>query len=54
MLQQHAHRILSAARAVFPVDSGVSLAAKIAGIHWWYGMQSHAAELTGSSSNFSQ
>ncbi|KAH3743891.1 Beta-amylase 3, chloroplastic [Pelomyxa schiedti] len=45
MLLRHADRVLGAARRVF-YQSSVQLGAKVAGIHWWYGDQSHAAELT--------
>merc|ERR1719210_689598 len=45
-LKSHGARVLSAANAVFGSYAGVKLAGKIAGIHWWYGDQSHAAEVT--------
>jgi len=45
-LKAHGQRVLSAADAVFGAYSGVHLAGKIAGIHWWYGDKSHAAEVT--------
>lgn len=44
LLVQHGDRILEAASNIF-VGCKVKLAAKIAGIHWWYKTQSHAAEL---------
>mmetsp|Transcript_27371 Transcript_27371/g.44557 ORF Transcript_27371/g.44557 Transcript_27371/m.44557 type:complete len:633 (+) Transcript_27371:1299-3197(+) len=61
-LIQHGDRVLSTAyrilsgtrtngpyvvskRASAPINS-VSIAAKVAGVHWWYRTQSHAAELT--------
>lgn len=45
MLLQHADSILSAANNIFS-SKKVELAAKVAGIHWWYFTDSHAAELT--------
>merc|ERR1711972_208785 len=45
-LKGHGERVLTAADAVFGVYPGVHLAGKIAGIHWWYGDKSHAAEVT--------
>uniref|UniRef100_A0A7S2NZC0 Beta-amylase n=1 Tax=Zooxanthella nutricula TaxID=1333877 RepID=A0A7S2NZC0_9DINO len=42
-LIRHANDVLGEARSVFP---GLRLAAKVAGIHWWYDNPSHAAELT--------
>ncbi len=44
-LIDHGDKILSKASAIFS-NSGVSIAGKVAGIHWWYMTQSHAAELT--------
>lgn len=44
MLLKHGKDILSIARKKIP--SEVSIAAKIAGIHWWYNTYSHAAEVT--------
>ncbi|XP_078168312.1 beta-amylase-like isoform X2 [Carex rostrata] len=41
----HADRILDEANQVF-LGCKVKLAAKVAGIHWWYFHPSHAAELT--------
>ncbi|KAJ3670358.1 hypothetical protein LUZ60_010682 [Juncus effusus] len=41
----HADRILDEANRVF-LGCKVKLAAKVAGIHWWYNHPSHAAELT--------
>eukprot|EP00768_Dysnectes_brevis_P001534 gnl/Dysnectes_brevis/1405_a1584_3085.p1 GENE.gnl/Dysnectes_brevis/1405_a1584_3085~~gnl/Dysnectes_brevis/1405_a1584_3085.p1 ORF type:complete len:455 (+),score=141.98 gnl/Dysnectes_brevis/1405_a1584_3085:38-1366(+) len=40
----HGDRVGSAARTAF--GNNMKLAIKIAGIHWWYGHVSHAAELT--------
>eukprot|EP01105_Mastigella_eilhardi_P006762 TRINITY_DN18303_c0_g1_i1.p1 TRINITY_DN18303_c0_g1~~TRINITY_DN18303_c0_g1_i1.p1 ORF type:complete len:458 (-),score=123.58 TRINITY_DN18303_c0_g1_i1:94-1443(-) len=42
MLLNHSAALLSAARTVFGYD--LSVAAKVAGIHWWYADASHAAE----------
>jgi beta-amylase len=42
-LIQHGSRILASARSIFPT---AKLAAKVAGIHWWYMTNNHAAELT--------
>jgi beta-amylase len=39
----HGDRVLAAAKQAFP---STALAGKVAGIHWWYKDQSHAAELT--------
>jgi len=44
-LLNHADEILSAANSIFS-STGASIAGKIAGIHWWYGDPSHAAEVT--------
>ncbi|XP_027341589.1 beta-amylase-like [Abrus precatorius] len=41
----HGDDILDEANKVF-LDCKVKLAAKVAGIHWWYKAESHAAELT--------
>ncbi|CAL6008295.1 Beta-amylase [Hexamita inflata] len=41
-LLDHAHAVLDQARSIFQT----ALATKVAGIHWWYGHASHAAELT--------
>ncbi|EGG18434.1 hypothetical protein DFA_03928 [Cavenderia fasciculata] len=41
----HGDQILGNASYIFG-GSGVALAAKVSGIHWWYGDPSHAAELT--------
>jgi hypothetical protein len=41
----HGSTILSAAHSIFS-PLGVSIAGKIAGIHWWYATDSHAAEVT--------
>ncbi|KAJ3704177.1 hypothetical protein LUZ61_007882 [Rhynchospora tenuis] len=41
----HADRILDEANKVF-MGCKIKLAAKVAGIHWWYFHPSHAAELT--------
>lgn len=35
-LINHGDVILEQARRVFPVSSGVNVAAKVSGIHWWY------------------
>jgi len=48
-LNQHADRVLKAARQVF---TGVHLSAKIAGIHWWYMTGCHCAESTAGFNNF--
>mmetsp|Transcript_21021 Transcript_21021/g.29487 ORF Transcript_21021/g.29487 Transcript_21021/m.29487 type:complete len:458 (-) Transcript_21021:87-1460(-) len=45
MLIQHADHILSEAHKIF-YNYGVELAAKVAGIHWWYATDNHAAEVT--------
>jgi beta-amylase len=45
MLLDHGDRILAAAESVF-LGTGVTLSAKVAGIHWHYRTRSHAAELT--------
>ncbi|KAF2073608.1 hypothetical protein CYY_005065 [Polysphondylium violaceum] len=45
MLIQHGNRTLSRANAIFG-GTGVIVAAKVSGIHWWYLDPSHAAELT--------
>jgi len=45
-LKDHGRRVLTAGKGVFGRHSGVHLAAKIAGIHWWHGDKSHAAEVT--------
>uniref|UniRef100_A0A7S2KFC9 Beta-amylase n=1 Tax=Zooxanthella nutricula TaxID=1333877 RepID=A0A7S2KFC9_9DINO len=42
-LIRHASEVLGEARRVF---STLPLAAKVAGMHWWYDHDSHAAELT--------
>lgn len=44
-LKTHAAEVLSRAHAVFN-RHGVSIAGKVAGIHWWYKSQTHAAEVT--------
>ena len=44
-LIKHGEDILSSAKSIFNGTS-VQLAAKIAGIHWWYNTHSHSAELT--------
>jgi beta-amylase len=44
-LLEHGDRVLAAAESVF-LGTGVTLSAKVAGIHWHYGTRSHAAELT--------
>lgn len=43
-LLSHGEKVLSAARNVY--GSQVSVSLKVAGIHWWYFDNSHAAELT--------
>ncbi|CAL6008477.1 Beta-amylase [Hexamita inflata] len=43
LLLEHAQDILEISREVF---SGTPLTSKVSGIHWWYGHDSHAAELT--------
>jgi len=45
-LKDHGARVLSQASSVFGQYPGVKLAGKIAGIHWWYGDKSNAAEVT--------
>lgn len=45
-LLDHGDRVLTVAREVFPTSGPVSISAKVSGIHWWYGDQSHAAEVT--------
>jgi beta-amylase len=42
----HGAFILSEAQNIFGGFSGLKIAAKVAGIHWWYKTNSHAAELT--------
>nr|BAN42184.1 beta-amylase, putative [Entamoeba invadens] len=42
-LIKHAENILSSAKSVF---GSLAIAGKVAGIHWWYNDNSHAAELT--------
>jgi beta-amylase len=46
MLIDHGEAILGEAHQIFTPFNNVSLAAKIAGIHWLYFTPSHAAELT--------
>jgi len=48
-LNQHADRVIRAARQVFP---NMHLSAKIAGIHWWYMTGCHCAESTAGFNNF--
>eukprot|EP00440_Ansanella_granifera_P010611 gb/GFBE01011513.1/.p1 GENE.gb/GFBE01011513.1/~~gb/GFBE01011513.1/.p1 ORF type:complete len:495 (+),score=74.32 gb/GFBE01011513.1/:1-1485(+) len=43
-LKAHAAAVLNRSKLVF--GTKVRLAAKVAGIHWWYSSDSHAAELT--------
>ncbi|PON43037.1 Glycoside hydrolase [Parasponia andersonii] len=43
VLVDHGDRVLSMAKLAF---EGTCIAAKLSGIHWWYNMASHAAELT--------
>jgi len=45
-LKEHGRRVLTEANSVFGSYSGMKLAGKIAGIHWWYGDDSNAAEAT--------
>ncbi|KAL6323185.1 hypothetical protein AAG906_027465 [Vitis piasezkii] len=42
VLVDHGDRVLSLAKLAF---EGTSIAAKLAGVHWWYKTTSHAAEL---------
>lgn len=44
-LLAHGENILGQAASIF-ASSGITVAAKVSGIHWWYGDPSHAAELT--------
>jgi beta-amylase len=43
-MKSHAAEVLDKVNAVFL--GRVALASKVAGIHWWYGHESHASELT--------
>ena len=43
LLIDHADRVLSKAKSIF---GSLAIAGKVAGIHWWYNDNSHAAELT--------
>jgi len=43
-LKSHGAQVLQRAKAAF--QNKVPLAGKVAGIHWWYGSDSHAAEVT--------
>eukprot|EP00742_Colponemidia_sp_Colp-10_P002201 GILJ01002353.1.p1 GENE.GILJ01002353.1~~GILJ01002353.1.p1 ORF type:complete len:476 (+),score=54.94 GILJ01002353.1:113-1429(+) len=45
-LLAHGDRVLAAASEVFKAFRNVKLAAKVAGIHWWYLADHHASELT--------
>jgi hypothetical protein len=45
-LLNHSDSILKSARQIFSRYSGLSIAGKVSGIHWWYNTDSHAAELT--------
>ncbi|OIW03585.1 hypothetical protein TanjilG_00555 [Lupinus angustifolius] len=45
MLLDHGDRILTSANSIFD-NTGVKISVKIAGIHWHYGTESHAPELT--------
>ncbi|ELR16593.1 betaamylase [Acanthamoeba castellanii str. Neff] len=45
-LLNHSDSILKSARQIFSRYSGLSIAGKVSGIHWWYNTNSHAAELT--------
>jgi len=42
---QHGREILTAASSIF-APKKVGIAAKVSGIHWWYGSDHHAAEMT--------
>lgn len=44
MLLRHGEDVLQVANRIF--GNRVEIGAKISGIHWWYGVSSHAAELT--------
>lgn len=46
MLLGHAEDVISAVREVMPAGGGVSLAVKVAGIHWWKLSACRAAEAT--------
>ncbi|KAJ4788897.1 Beta-amylase [Rhynchospora pubera] len=43
ILIDHADRVLMLANSIF---QGTQIAAKVAGVHWWYNTYSHASELT--------
>lgn len=43
-LKKHGRRVMSQARAVF--QGKARMTGKVAGIHWWYGSEAHAAEAT--------
>jgi len=43
-MKSHGARVLQKANSAF--GSRVALAGKVAGIHWWYGHESHASEVT--------
>ena len=46
-LIKHGDKTLQTTREVFDYDiTGVNVAIKCAGVHWWYNSRSHAAELT--------
>lgn len=45
-LLAHGDAVLGAVRAALGSPANVRLAAKVAGVHWWYKHASHAAELT--------
>ena len=44
-LVKHGDGMLATAKSVFG-KTGVQLAIKCAGVHWWYNVKSHPAELT--------
>ena len=43
MLIDHVNRVVIKARSAF---GNTPLAVKVAGVHWWYGYNSHPAEAT--------
>jgi beta-amylase len=45
-LIDHGAAILNLARKSFPVSSGVNIAAKVSGIHWWYDTDRYAPNRT--------
>ncbi|EKE37685.1 hypothetical protein ENUP19_0265G0042 [Entamoeba nuttalli] len=44
LMLNHTDRVIIAARKAF--GTSLPLAAKVSGVHWWYGSSSHAAEAT--------